>query len=456
MTLPRFACALAALIWCGHLGAQCYANRTGGSKVNANRPSDDDTPAASFSPIKSFDGDLPGFLCFTGGYRARFEGFSGGGFTDSSDSYMLTRFRLGMVVKPARWFYVYTELQDARVALTNSFSAPPYQSTWDLRRAHADFFDIEHSRVALRIGRQDLNFGDGRVLGTSYWRNTSRGWDAVVLALNRRWFHASVFASSPVVPLGSGLSHHVQGNNLHGIYTTLRNLIGGSDLEPYVLWRLSPNIRTESGKVAKLDEKAAGVRWAGVLSRFDYDTELVSETGHIGTDSIGAWAWTARLGYSLPTRALRPRAFIEYSFASGDRNPADGHHGTFDQLYPNIHGHHGLADQVAWQNLQEIRAGLRTSLRRNWILAGAYNNWWLANARDAFYNSSGGVVARDTRGLSGTHIGYELDAETSFRLNRDLEFGLGVGRLIPGEFLKNTNHNHAYTYPYVMLNYNVF
>jgi hypothetical protein len=455
MSPPRFACALAALLWCGQLGAQCYTNRTGGSKVNANRPSDDDTPAASFSPIKSFNGDLPDFICFTGGYRARLEGFTSS-FTNSSDSYMLTRFRLGMVIKPARWFYVYTELQDARVALTNTLSGPPYQGTWDLRRAHVDFFDMEKSPVAIRIGRQDLSFGDLRVLGTAYWRNTSRGWDAVLLALNHRWFHASVFSASPVVPLGSGLSHHVQGNNLHGIYSTLRNVIRNSDLEPYVLWRLSPNIKTENGGLARLDEKSAGVRWAGVRSGFDYDAEVVGETGHIGADQIRAWAWAARIGYAFPALPLRPRIFVEYNFASGDRNPTDGRHGAFDQLYPNIHDHHGLADQVGWQNLREIRTGLRMSLRRNWVVAGAYNDWWLASARDAFYNSSGSAVARDIKGLSGTHIGYEIDGETSFRLNRDLELGVGVGHLIPGAFLKNTNHNHSFTYPYVMLNYNVF
>jgi hypothetical protein len=456
MKLAAPAAALAALTLCGQLGAQCYVNRTGGSRVNSNRPSDSDTPAASFSPLTRFNRSLPRFICFTGGYRSRFEGFTGGNFGNSSDSYMITRFRLGVDIKPAAWLNLYAELQDARVAWAPSFGGPPYQSTWDLRRAHLDFRDVERSSVALRIGRQDLNFGDGRVLGTAYWRNTSRGWDAAVLALNYRWFHASVFAASPVVPGVNGLSHHVQGNNFHGIYTTLRNVIPASDLEPYVFWRLSPNIRPESGAPARLDEKAAGLRWAGVRSSFDYDTEIVGETGHIGTSPIRAWALAARAGYAFPTHALRPRVFAEYNFASGDPDPADGRRNTFDQLYPNVHGHHGMADQVGWQNLHEIRGGLRLSLRRNWMVAGAYNDWWLANARDAFYNSTGGVVARDPKGLSGTHIGREFDIETTFRLNRDLEFGTGIGHVIPGEFLKNTNHRRGYTYPYVMVTYNVF
>jgi hypothetical protein len=156
---------------------------------------------------------------------------------------------------------------------------------------------------------------------------------------------------------------------------------------------------------------------------------------------------------SLP---LRPRLFSEYGFASGDRNPDDGLRGTFDQLYPNVHDHHGLADAVGWQNLREVRAGMRFSPRRNWTLAGAYCDWWLANPTDAFYNASGGIVARDTKGLSGSHIGEEFDAETSYRINRQLELGAGIGHILPGSFLAGTHHNHPYTYPYLMLNYNFF
>lgn len=452
----RLIALLTALGLCAPLGAQCYLNRTGGSKVNASRPADADTPVAHLSPVARLNRSLPPVLCFTAGYRSRFEGFTGGGFRDSSDSYMLTRFRFGMAIKPAKWLSLYGELQDARVAWTPNLAGPPYQSTWDLRRAHVDFGDIEQSPVGIRVGRQDLNFGDGRVIGTSYWRNTSRGWDAALLAINRRWFHASVFSASPVVPVGYGLSHHVQGNNLHGIYATLRNVIRDSELEPYVLWRLSPGFRTESGAPAKLDEKAVGARWAGVRSGFDYDAEVIGETGHVGGDSLGAWAWTLRAGYAIPTRVLRPRLFVEYGFASGDGNPADGRRGTFDQIYPNIHGHHGIADQVAWQNLKEIRAGLRTSVRRNWTVAGTYNEWWLASAKDGFYNSSGSIVARDPTGSSGTHIGREFAFETTFRLNRDLEFGTGIGHVIPGGFLIRMNRGHSYTYPYVLMNYNVF
>jgi len=334
--------------------------------------------------------------------------------------------------------------------------APPYQSTWDLRRAYVDLGDIEESRVAFRVGRQDLNFGYARLLGTSYWRNASRCYDAAMAVLNWDWLRLNIFAASQVVATPSGLCHHQQGNDIHGVYSSFKKLIPHSTVEPYFLWHLAPGIKTEEGNLAKLDEKTLGLRWAGTVSRFDFDAETAGQAGNIGSDNIRAWAWSAIAGYSLNPLNRTVRIFAKYDFASGDRNPKDGVHGTFDQLYPNIHDHHGLADQIAWQNLKSVRSGVKVSVRRNWMLAGAFNGWWLASANDSFYNSSGGIVARDTTGLSGTHIGNEYDAQTSYRVDRNLELGGGVAYIRSGKFLLRTGHAPSYTYPYVMINYNFF
>jgi hypothetical protein len=441
----------------GWITAQCTVDNPGGSKVNPNRPADADTPSATYSPLSYVNQELPSWICFTAGYRARIEGYNAANFlANSADSYLITRFRFGTLIRPTKWLRVYAEVQDATVYWKNQPLAPPYQSTWDLRRAYVDLGDTERDHFSLRVGRQDLNFGDGRLVGTSYWRNASRGYDAAMLFSNWRYVRISAFSASQVVVGDNGLSHHQPGNNLHGIDAKFDRLARGAVVEPYVFWRLTPGMKSEEAVTSKLDKKTVGVRWAGVVRRFDYDAEVAMQTGHVGADSIRTWAATAIAGYRFTSLRTQPRIFGEYGFASGDQNPKDGKRGTFDQLYPNVHDHHGLADQLAWQNLREVRAGVRISLRRNWTIAAIYNDWWLANATDAFYNSSGSVIARDAKGLSGTHIGEEYDAETSYRVNRQLEFGAGIGRILPGGFLARTGHDRGYTYPYLMMNYNFY
>ncbi len=236
------------------LAAQCIVESPGGSRWSSNRPPDADVPAAKFSPLAEVNDALPRWLCFTAGYRARLEGDSAGNFqAGNSDSYLLTRFRLGVAIRPARWVRAYVELQDATAFWNPPPLLPPYQSTWDLRRAFVDLGDPEQDPISLRVGRQDIAFGHLRLVGTSYWRNASRGWDAAMLVVNRDRFRVNAWAASPVIATANGLSHHQQGNNFHGVYSSFRDVIRGSVLEPYVFWRLSPGFRTESGAPGKLD-----------------------------------------------------------------------------------------------------------------------------------------------------------------------------------------------------------
>ncbi len=447
------ACLAAAVL---PAAAQCLVDSPGGSKANIYRPVNSDVPDATFAPLAQVNDAIPPWLCLTGGYRTRYESYSAGSFKPgNSDAYVLTRFRFGVAIRPTHWFRLYSELQDADVFFKQP-KAVPYQSTWDLRLAYADLGDIEEDRIAFRVGRQDLNFGWGRLVGTSYWRNASRGYDAAMMIVNWDFLRLNIFSASPVIAGFNGLSHHQSGNNLHGIYGRLRDIVPRADMEPYVLWHLSPGFLTEAGLPARLDEKTVGFHWAGDGSPFDYDAEIAAQFGHIGGDRIRAWAWSGIAGYTFGASALQPRLAFKYDYASGDRNPNGGVHGTFDQLFPNIHDHHGLADVIAWQNLISVRTVFRVSVRKNWMVSGAYNDWWLASANDAFYNASGVPVARDPRGLSGAHIGAELDAQTSYRVDRNLELGAGIGHILSGNFLLNTGHARTYTYPYVLLNYHVF
>jgi hypothetical protein len=441
-----------------NLPAQCIVNNPGGSKINPNRPSDADTPEAVFSPLSVINSRLPDWMCFTAGYRTRFEGYSGNNFLpNASDSYLLTRFRFGVFLKPTSWFSVYAELQDADAFMKKQPLSPPYQETWDLRRAYVDLGNIQEGHFGFRVGRQDLNFADGRLVGTSYWRNASRGYDAVQAVTNWSWISATAFAASQVVIFDNGLSHHQPGNNLYGLDGKLNKLVRKGMIEPFVFWRLTPGLKTEEGTPGRLNERTVGARFSGtMLNGWDYDTEAVRQFGNLGVDRVRAWAWMGIGGYTFQNVRCKTRLFGEYDFASGDRKSKDGIHGTFDQLFPNIHDHLGLADQFAWQNLKAIRAGARIWLRRNWTVAPIWNDYWLASATDGFYNSSGTIVSRDAKGLSGTHIGKEYDIQTSYRVDRNLEIGAGLGHILPGDFLIKTGHPASYNYPYILMNYNFF
>ena len=119
---------------------------------------------------------LPKWLHFGGEYRARVEGFTSGGFKpNNDDAYFLSRLRLSLTVQPESWLKFSFQGQDAHVFWKNQNPpAPPFQDAMDLRVGYMELGDLEKMRAGVRVGRQEMVFGDERLIGTANWLNTPR------------------------------------------------------------------------------------------------------------------------------------------------------------------------------------------------------------------------------------------------------------------------------------------
>jgi hypothetical protein len=404
-------------------------------------------------PTGRLNDHLPKWIQFGLDERFRIEGFNGGGFKpNNSDSYLLNRLRFGMLIQPVSWFKVVTQVQDAR-SFFQQPTAPPNSVRWDLKLAYAQFGDTEKNPVSLTVGRQLLDYNN-TILGNSEWRNQGRSYDGVAANFHVDRFRAALFAASVVNPLLNGISHHQEGNNIYGVYGWITRVLPQSSIEPFTLWRVAPSVAEEasSQKTGRLDERAYGFRIKGKnIANLDYRYELIEERGSAGSNDIHAWATTTAVGYTVARLDWKPRFFAGYDYASGDKNPTDGTHGTFDTMYPTAHDRFGVSDQFGWQNILSWRAGATLVPRRRWSVTGQYLNFWLASATDAMYNTSGGTILRDITGKSGRHIGEEFDVYTWFEVNRQIHIGTGVAHLLPGEFIDKAGKGASYTYPYFVV-----
>jgi len=413
-------------------------------------------PAAfAQSAAEAANRELPEWLRIGAEYRARVEGTENRGFVEgASDNYLLNRIRIDLTVKPTAWMKFVFEGQDSRLFFNQRIpNAAPYENSMDLRIGYLELGDSDKSVFSLRAGRQEINFGDQRLIGSSNWANVARSFDAVRAIVRYGGVRVDAFAASVVVPNPNAFDRPVTGDNLHGLAANFEKLIPRATIEPYLFWRLSPHLTAENGTRANLDMKTLGVRWVGKLPlRFDYTTEMALQRGWLGPDRDRAWAGHWVIGHTLPAR-WTPRLVSEYNYASGDKDPHDDVRGTFDHLYPTPHDKYGLCDQVGWRNIHDLRLGVETKPRRNVGLAFYYHNWWLASARDALYASGGAVIARSINGTAGTHVGQELDIQGLWTVNRQISIAAGVGHIFPGEFLKNTTPAAGYTFPFVMFNY---
>src|SRR5688572_18847075 len=131
------------------------------------------TPApATPQPVPlAINGQLASWLQVRGEFRTRIEGFTGGGFADNDDAYWMDRFRLNATVRPSQSLSFVVQAQDARAFdKTAGAKTSPLRNTFDLRMAYGEI----GTSTMLRIGRQELAFGEQRLIGHANWLNNAR------------------------------------------------------------------------------------------------------------------------------------------------------------------------------------------------------------------------------------------------------------------------------------------
>ena len=407
------------------------------------------------TPVSAINRSLPSWVRLTGELRARGETVLGNRFTEGEDdSYLLQRVRLGVELKPLPYLQMFVQGQDSRVSFTDRINPAPFRDSADLRQAWFQFGHGEKSSFNFRIGRQELAFGEERLVGASNWGNVGRSFDAAKLAVQHDGYGATFFASSVVVPRDHAFDRHLDGDNLHGAYGSITRLIPQAAIEPYVFWRVAPRVQAEAGAFGRLDSKTTGFRWAGKLPyATEYTAEMVMQRGSWGNDSVSAWAGFWRLGRTFGRSDWRPTLRLELNHASGDKDPNDRLHGTFDVLYPTPHDKYGLADQVGWKNVNHIGLIGEVKPKQQLVLQAKVHDWWLDAARDGLYNSGGALLVRDRTGTSGTHVGEEVDLQVSWAAMPGLQVAGGVGHMFAGEFLRHATPGNSYTFAYTTLVY---
>lgn len=393
-------------------------------------------------PWKSYH--LPRWLHLSLEERLRLETQTGNDFRpDHADLYLLNRLRFRAQVQPAVWLKFHLQASDARVWGMNT-QPPPLSvaDSLDIRQASAEFGE-EGSRINLHLGRQPIHFGEGRLIADPAWGNVGRTFDAARMTIRGKGLKIDFFSASAVQVKQGKLNRSDSGNLIHGVYLATGRLASGSSVEPYFFWKKCP--RTLQ------DIRTAGARWAGRLpTHIDFSLEAAFQNGTYAREQIAAWGWHSTFGYSLKAAGRDTRVFAEYNFASGDRTGGDSRRGTFDPLYSAAHDWFGLADQMAWSNMQNGQSGVEVQLHRLLKVKCAYNSLWLASARDGLYRGSQ-LLLKIPDGSAGRHVGEEIDLQAAISIHRQTRIATGTGRLFPAQFLKTANRNTPYTFLFLSI-----
>ena len=348
-----------------------------------------------WQPTTELNKELPKWFAFDGSYRIRTEDLDGIGFKNVSDTHALGQLQLGFKVKPVAWLRFYVQTQDSRMYWKWPVAkAPPYQNTWDVHQLWGEIGDIETYHFSVRVCCQELAFGEF-VQGEIPTKRCS---------FLLKGMQIDSFASSVVNSVDGSLDHHKQGNPFYGLYGKLAKIVPKATYRTYVFWRLAPVGFTAP---TQLDLKVIWTNRPSVsASPVFYPSSLttpsrwLAKNGTLGVDSIGARAGHWNVGRTFSVK-YSPRVLGEYNYASGTANPTGTKISTFDQLYPSGHDKFGVADQVGWRNIRDLRTGVQFKPVAKLNMSGIYHDLGLAEARDGLYASNGSVAVKSLSGAAG-------------------------------------------------------
>ena len=233
--------------------------------------------------LADFKKHLPGWLSFGGQYRGRVEGQTGREFIPgNNDFYYLSQLRLDFNIRVCSNLRLMVQGQDSHAPGLEIDPRPPsFQNSLDLRQGYLDLHRGDRRSMGLQVGRQEISFGEERVIGAGNWSNTSRSFDAARFYVSTNSARVDILAASLVRTRdGAFDSPQLKGNNLYGAYASLKSARYHSKVEPFLFFRTIHQVRNERGLPGSAGFFNFGARLIGDLPKsLDYNVEMAGERG---------------------------------------------------------------------------------------------------------------------------------------------------------------------------------
>ena len=390
-------------------------------------------------------------------FRGRFEGVNATDFRpNTGDHYYLHRVRLDLQFRPAPGLAFVFQPQYTEAPGFRNPAPPNSEDHFDFHQAFAEYVHgaKDAPQYGIRAGRQEINFGAQRLLGSANWGNTSRAHDAVRLFREDSRTRVDLFASTVVQTQQYKIDRFKTDVQFQGGQIAWKKLFSGGLLETYIFRKIAKRENGEAlpgqgPRAGRTDHYTPGFRAIGKLPhRLDYNIEVAGQFGKLGTSTHHAWAGYWEFGYRVKESARAPRLLLGYSHGSGDRNPNDGITHSFDQLYPTNHAFYGWGDRMSWRNMHEALLGVDLRPIKGMVMNVQYHSFWLSTRRDAFYNFNARPVVRNPNATS-SHVMQEIDVNTTWDVHRHLQLIIGYMHVFPGAFLRQSTPGAHTVVPYI-------
>lgn len=394
-----------------------------------------DSSSSAYSAVKHLPGRSRNvFLSFGGSARYQFikvENEDWGERDESSDGYALARHLLHVDLHAGKRVRTFIELQNSLTAGKSDVS-PLDKNLLDLHQLFADYEIVNKSssKIAFRIGRQELLYGSQRMVSVRNGPNNRQSFDGV-----------KVFWTNPLLKLDLFYSHFVLARRgtfddtseaalrFWGAYATKQHTPFSMDIFYLGLYKAVAVYDDAIGREAR---HSIGSRLWKKKGHFNFDIECVYQFGLVHEKPLKAWTASVRSEYNFSGRR-KPTVGVKTEMISGDRHYEDNFINTFNPLFPSG-GYFGLAALFGPANLIDFHPSVELSLSDKIEWGFDYDIFWRCSLNDGIYTNNMRLIYTG-RNNPYRFIGSQLSTLLNYSPSRFLEVKGEFKWFVTGKYL---------------------
>jgi hypothetical protein len=380
------------------------------------------------------------YVSFGGEIRETYERFHNPNFglqPQDPAGYLLQRYLVHADVHANASMRAYVELLSALENWRKGGPRPIVDE--DKLDFHQGFLDFDFgrkldNRAVVRIGRQEMALGSGRLVALREGTNIPFSFDGVHTLVRAGVWNLDIFATKPVLnKIGIMDDVPQAGSWFWGVYASRAINVSRHQchVDIYYLGFDRNPTRFNQG-TAKEVRHTIGARIWNLKGAWEYDAEGLFQFGSFGRGDIRAWRVASDTSYGFTSVRWQPRLGFAVDAASGDRDSSDPNLQTFNALFQSG-TYSGRAQILGSANTIRIEPSFRATPRRGITISAGWGFYWRESIRDGLYGIAGNLLVPGNT-ANARYEGSRPTFEVDWQVNRHLSTHLNYISVFNGPF----------------------
>jgi hypothetical protein len=318
------------------------------------------------------------------------------------------RARAGFVAKGGEWMSLTMDIQDVRIwgSEVAPPGAPPDPTLFDYSAGgldmHQAYIGMNAGTLEVKLGRQEINIENQRIVGAVAWTQQARSFDALHAKLGMGDHWLSSFAAQISDSDVAGPDGPLPDRWLLGLHGSLRFLD---------MMNLAPIALVDSHSGLDRIRWTTGARYHGGVVGLLWDLEGYYQGAYVADGLTTAFLVAGNASYGLDMM-LKPRFGALVDFVSGDTDPTSSEGiSAFDTMFATNHKFYGFADLFLNLPLHTAQQGLVDAAVYAKVAEGPFK------AVAAFHGFAAASPASDVSPLYGVEPDLKVFAAIGKHLN---------------------------------------